>query len=133
MGEKMKKQKILIVVLIILVFVFATANIVQYNINISLKADYKKVEKEMSFQKQEKECYITASDSYYDLLTEIREKNEELEEKVDFLDNYIGIVNSKDDKFYHKYGCELLDTSSFYAFNTATAISKGYHKCKNCH
>ena len=128
-----KKIKILTVFLLAVVVCSVTTNIVQYNINISLKSDLTLAKKEMSEQKEEKERYITASNNYYDLLKEIREKNEKLEEKADFLDNYIAIVNSDNDYFYHKYDCELLDTSSFYAFNIANAISKGYHKCKNCH
>ncbi len=41
---------------------------------------------------------------------------------------FIGV----DDYYYHKWDCEWLDMSEFYAFNTEYAISEGYTPCPHC-
>lgn len=51
--------------------------------------------------------------------------------KAEFMDNYVVIVGDSNNK-YHKYGCEDLDLSQFYAFNVENARAQGYRACSKC-
>lgn len=53
-------------------------------------------------------------------------------EKTNFLDNYVVIISANDQNTYHKYGCEKLDLSEFWIYNTELANSYGYQACPNC-
>ena len=53
-------------------------------------------------------------------------------DKAEFMDDYIRIVSVlTKDGYYHKYGCEDLDTSSFLVFNINAAM-KEYDPCPKC-
>ena len=56
-----------------------------------------------------------------------------LQYKTNFLDNNIAIVPDDGTRLYHKYGCEKLNLSYFWAYNTEAAIDKGYRPCPYCH
>lgn len=51
--------------------------------------------------------------------------------KATILDSYVVFVGA-DERYYHKYGCEYLDMSSFWAFNEDAARSKRYKACPHC-
>jgi len=51
---------------------------------------------------------------------------------LDFYEEHVVIVPDDGTRKYHKYGCDDLDTSSFWAFNTEAAIQKGYRACSKC-
>lgn len=53
------------------------------------------------------------------------------EPKARFLDDHVVIIGDSNNK-YHKFGCEDLDLSYFYAYNTENAISQGYRACNKC-
>ena len=51
--------------------------------------------------------------------------------KARFMDNYVVIVGDSNNR-YHKYGCEDLDLSYFYAYNIENAKAQGYRACSKC-
>lgn len=52
--------------------------------------------------------------------------------KAEFMDNYIVICYTSDPDYYHKYGCEHVDSdSSFLAYNVNAAANK-YTPCPYC-
>ncbi len=51
---------------------------------------------------------------------------------LDFYEEHVVIVPDDGTRKYHKYGCDDLDTSSFWAYNTEAAIQKGYRACSKC-
>lgn len=51
--------------------------------------------------------------------------------KLSFMDNYVCIIGSSNN-YYHKYGCEDLDTSSFKIFNPSIAQELGFNPCPKC-
>lgn len=73
-----------------------------------------------------------------DLRTEyakVKNEKNQLEQKANFMDNHIVIVPDDGKGKYHKYGCNQLSNSSassFWAYNTEAAKSKGYRACKEC-
>lgn len=52
--------------------------------------------------------------------------------KENFFDNAAVIVCNDGTNKYHKYGCEDLNLSYFWIYNTEAAIDKGYIMCKKC-
>ena len=51
-----------------------------------------------------------------------------------FMDECIAIVPDDGSKKYHKYKCDEYESgSSFWAFNTEAAISRGYKACDKCY
>lgn len=64
-------------------------------------------------------------DKYYDELFDRIDKES-------FMDNYVVIVCNDGTKKYHKYGCEDLNLSSFWVYNTDAAVGDGYIMCKKC-
>lgn len=65
-------------------------------------------------------------------LSDQRSRNWELEKEVGFYQEHIALVN-EDDKYYHKQNCDYFDDSSFWAYNTEQAKSKGYSACPKCY
>lgn len=134
-----KKYKVLSTILIFAVIISVTANIVQYNINTNLENDLSATETERQFQEKEKKRYKDLSINYFHELSDLEDenntlqkKNNRLEGKADFMDNFIEIVG-EDKYYYHKYGCDYLDDSTILAFNKSAVQAMGYHKCPYCH
>lgn len=50
-----------------------------------------------------------------------------------FFDKYVVFVSDDGTNLYHKYGCNDFNTSSFWTYNKAAAIDKGYKQCPECH
>lgn len=61
-----------------------------------------------------------------------RSQNQALQREVDFYQEHIALVN-EDDKYYHKQSCDYFDDSSFWAYNTEQAKTKGYSACPKCY
>ena len=64
-------------------------------------------------------------DKYYDILFDRVGKES-------FMDEHVVIVCNDGTKKYHKYGCEDLNLSYFWVYNTEAAIDEGYKMCKKC-
>lgn len=61
-----------------------------------------------------------------------------LEEQVNFMDQYIVIIDAnKDDNLYHTYTCDVWNNWSgdwsMLAYNVTTAENRGYEPCPECH
>lgn len=52
--------------------------------------------------------------------------------KLRFYDKNVVIAPDDGKLLYHKYGCEELDLSSFWIYNTKLAEANGYKPCDNC-
>lgn len=113
-------------------------NIFQYTQTISIKRELEQAtstisarEKTISNQKgtisnQKK----TISDLNKDV-AQYRERWYDSLPKAMFMDEHVVIVGDSNNK-YHKYECEDLDLSYFYAYNTENAIAQGYRACPKC-
>lgn len=55
-----------------------------------------------------------------------------LQNKLNFYDAHVACVNDGD-PYYHKPDCLYFDESSFYIYNTETAIVRGYKECPYCY
>lgn len=63
----------------------------------------------------------------------LKAKYARIEDKADFMDDFIRIVSTvSNDDYYHKYGCTDLDTTEFLAYNIDAAKAKGYKPCPKC-
>lgn len=66
-------------------------------------------------------------------LRDAEKTNLVIERKASLLDDCIGLI-SENNNFYHKYGCEDLDTESgFISYNKLMAEYKGYKPCPKCY
>jgi AraC-like DNA-binding protein len=52
---------------------------------------------------------------------------------LEFYERHVVIVGDDGTRKYHKYGCDDLDTSYFWAYNTEKAEQLGYYACPKCH
>lgn len=65
-------------------------------------------------------------------IEELKEKNNDLQGKANFLDNYIVFVVDNGEK-YHSYNCtHFKNCKTYRAYNIEAAKSKGYEPCKVC-
>lgn len=64
---------------------------------------------------------------------ELKQESSKNSRKLNFYENHVVIVADDGTKKYHKYGCDDLDTSSFWAYNTEAAEGRGYYACPKCH
>ncbi|MBQ9166131.1 MAG: hypothetical protein IJX71_04325 [Oscillospiraceae bacterium] len=62
----------------------------------------------------------------------LQAENAQLQDAADFLDNYIVIISDDGSNLYHRYGCDDLDTSSFWAYNIHAATDD-YDPCPVCY
>ena len=67
-------------------------------------------------------------DDYFDSLME----NLHQLTKINFYEKHAVVVPDDGTNLYHTYGCDYLDTSSFWIYNTEAAISKGFKPCPHC-
>lgn len=99
-------------------------NVFQYSARLDLESAIAAKERTISQQRKT----VTAQSKTIRSLTNDVDK---YRPKVRFMDNYVVIIGDSNNK-YHKYGCEDLDTSSFWIYNTETAKALGYRACKKC-
>lgn len=69
---------------------------------------------------------------------ELKELNSAMNQQVDFMNQYIAIIDSNsDDNLYHTYACDVWDNWSdewsILAYNTHAADDRGYEPCPECH
>jgi len=57
---------------------------------------------------------------------------QEMQEKADFMDDYIVLIEDDNTNLYHKFGCSRFKGNSFLAFNSEAAISEGFKPCPQC-
>ena len=69
----------------------------------------------------------------HDRLVEWRDKANELQEQVDFMDKFLVIVLDDGSDYYHTYDCYEKYGGSFWAYNINAAESKGYTPCPDCY
>ena len=90
-------------------------NIVQYGENDDLEWEINRLENRID-------------ELEYEGLDDIKDKIH-----LDFYERHVVIVGDDGTKKYHKYGCDDLDTSYFWAYNTEKAEQLGYYACPKCH
>lgn len=124
--NELKKDKIYNVVIVILA-VIAVVGIcylgyIFYN-------DYQ--ETIASYEEQIHNLHSTVSSRTQEL-NKYKEKVNECNKQIRFMDNHVAICPTDGSGLYHKYGCEHLDTSSFFIYNTENASNEGYFPCYYC-
>lgn len=65
-------------------------------------------------------------------VSNLQAENAQLQDAADFLDKYIVVISADGSNLYHRYGCEDLDTSSFWAYNI-NAATDDYDPCPVCY
>lgn len=72
-------------------------------------------------------------------LTQKSEENLELQqelrqdrEKIDFLDEYIVMIEDDNTNWYHKYECYRFRGKRYWAYNIEAAEAQGYEPCPEC-
>ena len=117
-NEKTRSFKApLIVVSILLVLSFAL-NLYQIGINNQSKQNNQKLQQTLA-QKSEENL---------ELQQELRQDSE----KIDFLDEYIVMIEDDNTDLYHKYECYRFKGIDFWAYNIDQAENLGYEPCPNC-
>lgn len=117
-GIKVNKYICVTLILSILIITSVVFNFVQI-VEMNRFNDYKKYYENKMLEQQK----------------QILNLNKKIKEKENFLvfyEKYVVFVNDDKAKKYHKYGCDDLDTSSFWAYNTEAAKGKGYSPCSKC-
>ena len=100
----------------------------------SLRSENESLSEENSELKSKNQ---SLKDDVEDLESEVSSLSSKLnkaQEKVDFLDNHIVVVNKNGStRTIHKYDCSKFNHSSFWAYNTEQVINDSdYVKCSNC-
>ncbi len=67
----------------------------------------------------------------YSSIRNTLDTTDRLKSKLSRALSYVVFVGP-DDYYYHKWDCDRLDMSEFYAFNTEYAIGEGYVPCPHC-
>lgn len=62
----------------------------------------------------------------------LKQENRDMRKEIWFYDNHVVFIGDDGTKKYHKYGCDDLDLSYFWAYNTEAANDKGYKPCSKC-
>ena len=65
-------------------------------------------------------------------LSEVRSNSFEQWWKLYFYEEHVVVVPDDGTNLYHTYGCDYLDTSSFWVYNTEAAVNLGYNPCRYC-
>jgi len=63
----------------------------------------------------------------------LKNTNTALQKKSDFVDAHVVFVENDGTNYYHKYSCSRFKKSSYWAYSTSLAESKGYTACPYCH
>lgn len=117
-NEKKRSFKTpLIVVSILLVLSFAL-NLYQIGINNQSKQNNQKLQQTLA-QKSEENL---------ELQQELRQNRE----KIDFLDEYIVMIEDDNTNWYHKYECYRFRGKRYWAYNIEAAEAQGYEPCPEC-
>jgi RNA polymerase subunit RPABC4/transcription elongation factor Spt4 len=56
----------------------------------------------------------------------------DLKRTLSFYEQHAVVVPDDGTNLYHTYGCDYLDTSSFWIYNTEAAIDEGFKPCPHC-
>lgn len=113
---------IIILILSLIIVVLGTLLGFQIKNNLDLENKIQKVDKEKNTLSAQVTEY---KNKYYDILFDRVGKES-------FMDEHVVIVCNDGTKKYHKYGCEDLNLSYFWVYNTEAAIDEGYKMCKKC-
>lgn len=65
-------------------------------------------------------------------LNNYKAKVTKMNKQIEFMDEHVSICPIDGSGLYHRYGCEHLDTSHFYIFNSEQAPNEGYSACPYC-
>ena len=66
-------------------------------------------------------------------ISDLKSEKSEMQDRLDFYDNNIKIVEDDTGKTYHKYGCEHLDMSYYWAHNKEWVEGDSqFTKCPYC-
>lgn len=76
---------------------------------------------------EQEETIKTKSEEYLAL----NEKYQSLQENYDFYYKFAACVD-ENNNYYHHYGCDYFDDSSFWIYNINAADEKGYKPCPHC-
>ncbi|MBQ9097039.1 MAG: zinc ribbon domain-containing protein [Clostridia bacterium] len=117
-GIKFNKFLTAVLILVVALLVSIILNIVQF-VKIDSLNGYKQYYMERGLHYQSEIA---------DLRKEIKDKNN----KLNFYEKYAVIVPDDGSKKYHIYGCDDLDTSSFWIYNYNAAEQEGYYACSKC-
>jgi len=117
-GIKFNKFLITVLILSLVIISSITLNIVQ-SIEMKELIEDKEYFKEKTYEQQVE-------------ISDLNKKIVKSNNVLDFYEKHVVIVGDDGTKKYHKYGCDDLDTSYFWAYNIEAAKDRGYYACSKC-
>lgn len=132
---KFSKGIIKTIVTIMLFVLLVGLNIFQYIFFAQTNKEFAQSKTTISTQKntilKQKEEIEKLNEDVNKYKGQVRKYILEYGQKARFMDDHIVIIGNSNNK-YHKYDCEDLDTTYFYAYNTENAKAQGYRACSKC-
>ena len=117
-GIKFTKFSITVIILSIVLLTSVIINFAQYS--------------EIDYLNGRVNYWSNQTDKLKDEVSDLQWEKTKQGWNLNFYEEHVVIVPDDGTRKYHKYGCDDLDTSSFWAFNTEAAIQKGYRACSKC-
>jgi len=138
------KKALPITLLLILSMLLIGLNITQYVIHLNDKTQIEELDNTVKERgitiSSQKSTISTNKNKISSLEKEISDLESELSEvrsnsfdqmwKLYFYEEHVVIVADDGTNLYHTYGCDYLDTSYFWAYNTEAAVNLGYKPCR---
>lgn len=128
---KVRLNKFSITILIMSIVIVALSAL-----NVFLLVDTKAEISELNAQVSTLEKQVNSKKKTINTLREensdLRDKNTDYFLEHLFFSSHAVIVSDDGTRKYHKYGCDDLDTSSFWIYNSEAAEDKGYYACSKC-
>lgn len=122
---RLNKFSVTILIMSFMIVALTTLNILQHLNAQDLKQEIGSLETKLN-------TWNNSLEYLRDKNEELRDENSEHREELRFFDNYAVIVSDDGTRKYHKYGCDDLDTSYFWIYNTEAAKDKGFYACSKC-
>lgn len=117
-GIKFTKFSITVIILSIVLFTSIIINFAQYS--------------EIDYLNGRVNYWSNETEKLKDEVSDLEREKIKQGWSLDFYEEHVVIVGDDGTNKYHKYGCDDLDTSYFWAYNTEAARQKGYRACSKC-
>ena len=81
----------------------------------------------VKLEKKQEEIILQDREGFYKWLD-----NQEQQDKADFMDTFIVLVEDDNTNLYHKFGCDRFKGDYFWAYNIDAAKESGFNPCPLC-
>lgn len=123
-AKPVKKKPVALIVCVVALICSLIGNVYQFSSSAAAIEKSEMLSRELASLQSRYTTKEADAEKYY-------KKYSEMKDAYNFYDNYAVIVPEYSQR-YHKHGCQYLDTSSFWIYNTEAAKSNGYIACPHC-